>query len=154
MITRTLEQFRKEWAVYQIDINDMPFYIGCAPLADLYRFPDAENNSAFAELDASTTVTVSVLHTGPEVMMRDVLSHRIADRQPYANLHGQPVAPAAPRARGRHKGPVRCVETGVEYRTAGEAAKAVGVSPQAMSAHLNRRPSALTVGGHTFERVT
>jgi hypothetical protein len=143
----TPAQFPNAHVIYTITvphISNGPLYVGTCKLAYFHQLPDAKLNSEYRRIVQPTDqITIAVLTIHP--VADDIFNHAyqalIDAYTPHCNINGT-------TGQG---GRIRCVETGQEYASVNEAAKAIGVSRQAMSAHLHGVLK--TVRNCTFQRI-
>ena len=133
------------WVIYFHDVEGLTIYIGMCKLIDLYTCPDVRSNAEWYKLTDGKTVTVKpICQTDNYAECKIEWTRLVGMFRPRANLYSR-----VKRIRAR----VRCIDTGVEYDNASDAALRNGVSQSALSNHLNGRVGYDTVHGLRFERI-
>ena len=121
-------------------------YVGSCQFRQLLECPDARKNRAWRQYVAPVErviIKVLALFDSPyEAANHAALVAR--ETKPYCNVHGE---------RDVSSGRIRCIDDGLEYRNAAAASKFYGISPGAMSNHLNQRPGYSMIRGLCFERI-
>jgi hypothetical protein len=142
----TREQMRDGFAVYQIWTGETLLFVGYTRAAGYMTLPDAMANHWFAAHHADKPLAVRLTHLGDRFSCNNERMRQVQMHRPECNLQGVLLS-------GRNC-PIRCVETGAQYRNASEAAQANGIAPGNMSYHLSGKAGYKTVKGLTFVRVT
>lgn len=138
------------WCVYIHSQGDVVLWVGVCHTVDVLNCPDAKNNRAwFAHVHNKPNIMLTVeMIAVTELECNRARFRLIQMYRPIANRDYKPIVQP-----GRKKtGPVRCVETGQEFRNAADVAAFLGVTPAAISQHLSRPESFPKVQGFTFTR--
>lgn len=113
--------------------------------ADMFRIDNLRNNAAW--VNAVTSDKGAVIATIVAVFERRI------DAVKYASDVRNALKPVTMRTAYHNMKKVKRVDTGQVYNSAREAALANGITPGAMSSHLNKRKNYEKVHGLVFERV-
>lgn len=146
----SLREYRDKWCLYSHSIAPFKetFFLGICKLSDVYKFVDAYRNSHWRKtITADTIFKTSILATMDSVVeAQTALRTMFNEIRPECNIKGYQYS-------GRMH--VICIEgenKGVTYKSAAEAALQNGISPGAMSNHLNGHAGYLTVKSMKFQR--
>lgn len=121
-------------------------FAGSCQFRQLLEAPDARKNRAWRQYVAPVNriiIKVVAMFDNPHEAANEAATQARA-LKPYCNVHGE---------RDTSAGKVRCIDDGLEYRNAAAAARFYGISPGAMSNHLNQRAGYSTIRGLCFERI-
>lgn len=143
---------RKPFCVYSHNLYGKIVYIGAGTLKRAFeltgrgeRWHRSMTNPDIPWVEYEVEILES-FETYPEALIREAAL--IAEHQPSFNVQG---IAAATRKRLLTK--VKCVETGSIYPTITKAAEAIGVTPGAISNHLNGRQGYEHIKRLHFQRV-
>lgn len=119
-------------------------FIGMCPFYQMGVLPDAKSNPFFKDDTNYILHVTDVCSTKGEALKTH--SNRIRDNgpMPIMNKHGYFY---------KRKGLIECIETGVTYQTASEAARINGSTQSNLSNHLNNKPGFRSVKGKTYRYV-
>lgn len=144
------DEFAQKWVLYSHCLNHSQaiFYLGVCRLVDLYDFSNAYRNSLWRQtVKDDTPLTVSVIaSTDNENDAIRALRRMYDEARPPANVGGYQL--------GRQT-VVTCVQgdnAGKTYNSATDAALQNGISPGALSNHLNGRRGYDNIRGMKFKR--
>lgn len=118
-------------------------FVGVAYIAEIFRFGDLLRNPMF---------------NSEEVYRIDIIAKydRALDAVNAQAVYLKEIGGAPLNKTGtvnRRMSNVKCVQTGIVYRNASEAARVMGLNQSAMSQHLARKPGFRSIKGYTFEYV-
>ena len=150
MTTATIEYkpalVHRQFVCYSHTMNDQPLYVGACLMSELTSAPDARRNSEWARIvtEASTIIVrVVSVHDNFPAAQAAALGHALITRA-HCNIHGHNI--------GSKRDVIVCVETGEQFATAAEAARAHGISASNLSNHLSGKPGFRAVKGRTYHR--
>lgn len=142
-IGRNVEPF----AVYEHyiilgDGSEQLAYIGSCPFNELFRYPDAKQNSEWQRLFVkSSPARIKLLHVVDSAdEATAIVASYCAIKVAHCNAHGHTVG---------NIGQVKC-SNGEIYPNANVAARANDISQPSMSRHLRGKPGYRTLKGLTF----
>lgn len=116
-------------------------YVGIGYLAEVLKFTELKKNPLF---DSEKVYRLEILSKYEKYA--DAINAQSAYLR---NIGGTPLNNTA--YVNRRMSRVRCVQTGIVYRNATEAARVMQLSQPAISSHLARKPGYRAVKGYTFE---
>lgn len=137
------------FCVYTHAIGGKIAFVGMCELSQVMNFPDARSNSEWQRMTAhDEPFTMIILSVQPDQ------DEAYKERHKWIQINGMPIC----NARGAYVGHsvgymIMCIETGVEYPSQAAACKELGMSPGALSRHIQGLKGHKTVKGFTFRKV-
>ncbi len=133
---------------HSIPPYDKFFYIGLSKLNEVYDFSDAYRNNFWrATVKEDTQVRITLLCISINIIdCNQQLRRMINEFRPEANIKGYAVTGSTM---------ITCIQgvnAGASYPSQLEAAQKNGITPGALSNHLNGRPGYDTIRGMKFKR--
>lgn len=154
--TLPVEQLTDAYCVYEHWMNDPDptltpeqafrlMFISYCKLYDVFTCPEARRNNEWQKhFKSGVQVTLRIIMTTTDA--REAMNYaqaQVREKRPFCNIRGY-------RQSGRTL--VICNENGETYRSAADAAKALGLSQSQLTNHLNHVKGYRTVRGFTFKR--
>lgn len=141
----TVEQFGTEWCVYELWKQDQLLMLGVSRLNVAMNLTEAKSHAAFAD-----HLTV---HDPVGLVIKAVGKRDHCYNMRAAMLRSLPTQPPLNNFRTGVRQPmIVCNEDGRAFRTQVEVCQTYGLSPPALSNHLNGRVGYMSVKGLTFRR--
>lgn len=149
-ISLTLGEFTENWCLYSHTLppSTAIFMLGVCKVNEVYKFIDAYRNSYWrANVQPETKINVRIIATFPGMIeAQTALRMAFNEIRPEANIKGY-------QRTGRTT--VMCIEgenKGKVYPSASVAALENGITPGAMSNHLNGRHGFFSIKNMKFQR--
>lgn len=133
------------WCVYTLTMQgcEKPDFIWYSKVSHLTTLADAVKNPDF---NRTANYYLAITSYQPD----KVTAYNVVSA--WMKLHGMPALNLTQWVNRRN--PVQCVQTGVVYNSASDAAKALGINQSQLSQHLRRNPGYKTIRGMTFINVS
>lgn len=146
--TLDIINFGQKWGVYHIrdTVTQVVIFVGMCQMNQLFNIPDAKNNGEFrrqfpADRSASLNV-VNVFNTKTEA--HNYYCVEVKHHNMYKMLA---------TGNNMRSVPIICNETGEQFQTIVEAARAHNIAPGHLSNHLNLKIGFKTLKKKTYRRA-
>jgi len=146
-IVAHMRDFGRLYCVYEHhDADDNLLYIGVCKLIEVFSFPDARQNSEWIKrFPADSVVIIKITMTSPDINVCNNARHRqMLSLRPICNVLGFSYVGM--------KLKIICNETGEEFESVSEAARAHNLTQSHLSNHLNQKAGHRSVKGRTYRK--